>query len=453
MNILSPEQIETYKKQGWRVFQPGFDVSYKSQWNTPWFIIREFFQNALDEHDEAGISAKPRLAGSSKGVVIEDRGRGLGAESLILRETKGGGDLRGRFGEGLKFACISAVRQGFTPVIESANVTIRAYASPSVMGKAQLNLLTFLFKETAGSRLGTLVTIEGYHGTLYTENFTTFLGSPIAWKDTQIGRFVRREAVYSNPKGNLYVGDIFIKKFDKPTSYSYNLWGIDLNPDRISEIRVRDVLDGMARPWTTIKSRELATSLIRAVTDVRSQEAEIYWSAGPSRAVLLAAWQQLFGQRAVLSTGERDSKLAEGYGYRVMGKSWTSNIRSLFRYNVPDASDIVEARVKELSAPTIIPSTRLTQKQHQNLDIIRFLTANCPSCSYEGRKPVIEVASIRPDPRIQEVVLGLCDYDGGKIYVVPSVLNTEEDTIATYYHEMGHWVGGEIAIDGSMSHT
>jgi hypothetical protein len=72
MNVLSLEQLEAYRHQGWKVFQPGFDISYKSQWNTPWFFIREFFQNALDEHDEAGVTARPRLADSSTGVVIED---------------------------------------------------------------------------------------------------------------------------------------------------------------------------------------------------------------------------------------------------------------------------------------------------------------------------------------------------------------------------------------------
>ena len=91
MNILSEEQLETYRRQGWKVFQPGFDISYKSQWNTPWFIIREFFQNALDEHDEARITARPRLEDSSRGVIIEDQGRGLGAEEFASARDKGWG--------------------------------------------------------------------------------------------------------------------------------------------------------------------------------------------------------------------------------------------------------------------------------------------------------------------------------------------------------------------------
>ena len=68
-------------------------------------------------------------------------------------------------------------------MIESADVTIEAFVSPLSMGKAEANLLTFLYKERKGSRTGTRVTIEGYHGDLYAEVFTTYLGRPIAWSD------------------------------------------------------------------------------------------------------------------------------------------------------------------------------------------------------------------------------------------------------------------------------
>ncbi len=220
---LTAAQLTAYKRQGWKVFQPGFDISYKSRWNTPWFFIREFFQNALDEHDEAGNSAIPALAMTAKGAVIEDQGRGLGAESLLLRETKGGGDLRGQFGEGLKFACISAVRQGYVPRIESPSVTIEAHSSIQTVGRIEANLLTFIYKEEQRARTGTKVIIEGYTGELYKDRFTTFLGKPIFSIYDNIGRFIRGDAIYTAPKGRLYVGDIFIKDLGQPSEYSDNV--------------------------------------------------------------------------------------------------------------------------------------------------------------------------------------------------------------------------------------
>jgi hypothetical protein len=340
-------------------------------------------------------------------------------------------------------------------VIESANVTIEAFVSPLSVGKAEANLLTFLYKERRGSRTGTRVTIEGYHGYLYTEMFTTFLGRPIAWRDRQIGRFTRREAVYDHPVGHLYVGDIYIKKFDQPTAYSYNLWGIDLNPDRVSEISRRDVLEGMSRPWSTINTNSLAARLIQAITTTGSEESDIYWSSPyvPYEGVIFEAWNGLFGERAVLYTSELQSKLVEGYGYRSLGKGWTHECRNMLAWSAPKDYQIVDIRVQELTAPTIVPPGRLTDNQRRNLEVIRFLTNICPGCSWQGQKPVIVAATIPADPRTRTSVLGLCSPDEGKIYLAVETLSTEEETIAAYYHEMGHWTGGEVAMDGSTSHT
>lgn len=451
--ILTPTQLTAYRRRGWKVFQPGFDITYKSQWSTPWFFIREFFQNALDEHDSVGISGQlPKLENGRSGVVIEDQGRGLGAESLLLREVKGEGDLRGRFGEGLKFACIAAVRLGYTPVIESPSVLIEAHISPVTMGKVEANLLTFIYKESERTRTGTMVTIEGYRGELYRDRFTQFIGEPITSRERKVGRFMRQSSVYLNPKGRLYVGDIFIRQFTHPTDYSYNLWEIPLNPDRISEIDPTDVHEGMSYAWSHLDTVALAVRLLKAMTTEDSEESRISWSWPVDREMMVKAWEQVFG-RAVLWTSERDSKLAEGYGYKTVGQGWTSNTRYMLRSYVPIDSAVVDVRVKELSGPRVIAETNLTDTQQRNLNVIRFLTDNCPRCVWEGGKPKIKAATIAGDPRLGMIVQGLCSYDDATLYLSASTLNTEEGTLATFYHEMGHWVGGVDAVDASTAHT
>jgi len=88
VNILTPAQITSRKRSGWKVFQPGFDISYKSHWNTPWFFIREFYQNALDEHDEAG---HPASRPSNHVMMVAKRRRKLQvlASRLPRAETYG----------------------------------------------------------------------------------------------------------------------------------------------------------------------------------------------------------------------------------------------------------------------------------------------------------------------------------------------------------------------------
>jgi len=459
MNILSPDQLTAYKRKGWKVFQPGFDISYKSHWDTPWFFIREFFQNSLDEHDDAGISIPPTIKLSTKGLVIQDQGRGLGAESLLLRESKGEKDLRGRFGEGLKFACITAVRLGYIPVIESGSVIIRAYASPMTAGRIEANLLTFIYKEQNETRTGTTVTIEGYTGELYKDRFTTFLGKPIYSNPESVGRFDRREQIYTSPKGRLYVGDIYVRDLESPSDYSYNLWNLELNPDRISEIDNSAMRTAIAKLWANLTDKDLAVKALRAMEKRGSFESTAQWGNAylqeeqEQKPAWVSAWESLYGKRAVLRSDPNLSRIAEAFGYKSVGEDFTYPVKSFLYYIVPTDKSIADLRAKELQKPKFILDKNLSKNAQTNLKLIRFLSEQCNRCTYGGNKPQILAATIPPDPRTGAQVSGLCSYSDGVIYLVPDVLEDEESTLSTFYHEMGHWAGGEDALDGTMEHT
>lgn len=445
---LTLEQLKDAHRQGWKDFKSPFDLTYKSHWDTPWYIIREFYQNALDEHDEANVVMPPVLKQGPEGVIIEDYGRGLGAESLLMRETKGAADLRGQFGEGLKFACLAAVRQGITPVIESGHITIEAHSFREKMGRADVNLLIFLWREARQPRTGTKVTLKGYHGELYTDRFTSYLGPPLVTFEDKLGRFTRQHAVYRHPAGRLYVGDIFIRKLER-SLFSYNLWKVRLNPDRVSEIDHLELQSAMSMPWAGIKTGQQAIELIKAVTTEDSEESNIRWSRKPEDELLRYAWDHLFGKKAVLYTGQLTKKLAEGYGYRVVGEGWTSRARDLFSdlEQITD-EDMINTVLGEL-IPKVVPINQLTPTQRQHLALMRFLVKYCPAC----RNVKVEAAVIPPDPRLKELVRGLCDEDKWSIYLSVDILDYLEETLGTTYHELGHWIGGSSAYDGSILHT
>ena len=398
-------------------------------------------------HPEAAVEFEEAVR------YYRDQGRGLGAESLLLRESKGQNDLRGRFGEGLKFACITAVRLGYTPHIESSNVVIEAYASPVTMGKVEANLLTFIYKEQTKSKVGTTITVEGYTGELFMGRFTQFIGAPIFKNLKNIGRFDRQESIYDSPGGRLYVGDIYVRDIED-SEYSYNLWGLELNPDRVSEINNSDLRSQVGHLWTWVGNTELVTRILKAMTAENTFESALIWGYTPGDKIpWLEAWKKLFGERAVLFTQERLSKLAEGYGYKSVGESWPYQSKNFLRYVVPTDKAITDARSKELTAPKAIPEETLSSDQLHNLKLVRYLTDTCSSCAYKGIKPKIVPAVIPPDLRTGDMLNGLCSQDEGSIYLVGSVLQDEESALGTFYHEMGHWIGGEEAGDGTMEHT
>jgi hypothetical protein len=445
---LTLEQLKDLHRQGWKDFKSPFDLSYKSHWNTPWFIIREFYQNALDEHDEAEVVMPPVLKKGTEGVIIEDYGRGLGAESLLMRETKGQADLRGQFGEGLKFACLAAVRQGFTPVIESEHILIEGHSLKERMGKTDVNLLIFLWKEARYPRKGTKVTIKGYFGELYTDRFTPYLGRPMVTFSQEFGRFNRKHAIYRQPAGRLYVGDIFIRDLEK-SKYSYNLWGVRLNPDRVSEISHEELHGVMSWPWSGIDNGEMAIELLKAATTPDTEESQIYWSQKPDDEYLQYAWEKMFGRRAVLYTGEATRKLAEGYGYKVVGENWSTRARDLVRdlEQITD-QEIVDEVIGEL-VPKVVPINQLTPIQRQHLAVVRFLAKNCPISADIS----IQAAVIPADPRLREPTLGLCRGRDEGIFLSVGILDNLEATLGTTYHELGHAIGGGSAYDGSTAHT
>jgi len=70
VSVLTPAQLAGRKRAGWEILPTTYDMTYKSQWDSSWFFIREFYQNALDEHDEAGVTSIPSLGLTAKGVVI-----------------------------------------------------------------------------------------------------------------------------------------------------------------------------------------------------------------------------------------------------------------------------------------------------------------------------------------------------------------------------------------------
>ena len=379
------------------------------------------------------------------GIIIEDRGRGLGAEALLMRETKVQDDLRGQFGEGLKFACIAAVRMGYTPVIESSRITIEAHSIQQVMGGQPVQLLTFVWKETTGRSSGTKATIKGYRGDVYSDRFVQFIGKPVAYFGREIGRFLRHDELFTSPRGKLYVRDIYIR--DLASDYSYNLWDLKLNPDRISEISHEMLLRQMSKPWTQIGTTDLAVQLIHAMDTKNEERQMVFGYDYPPKAYVQDAWKKLYGSAVVYTNGViRD--LARGYGYKVVGEEFSFQLRDLLTgCEIRTDNDVVEARVEELSAPKIVPVSNLSEVQQTNLKLVRFLAAEYPST----RVVTITPATIAQDPRINTKADGL--YDEGQVYLTPEVLEDEERALGVLYHELGHHVGGDQAYDGSMAHT
>ena len=447
---LTEARIADFKAKGWTVLGTTFALGYKSQWDTPWFIIREFYQNALDEHDVAHVSTIPFLGITSEGLVIQDQGRGLGAESLLMSEVKQTLDLRGRFGEGMKFACIAAVRMGYTPIIETPKVSIQVYSTEVVMGGKSNELLTFVYKENVRPLVGTKIVIPGYHDSLYKDRFTQFLPEPIFKTQFQLGRFNRTWAIYKSMigEGRLYVGDIFIRTLTD-SMYMYNVWGLDLNPDRISEVDNWSLRSKVGTLWAYVDTSSLAGLALTALTAEETFEGDLNFPEIKNPSLWKNAWALKYGGSSVLYTSEYSRKMAESFGYKVIGQNFPYNTRHMLKNLLTTDEQVTAKREKELSVPKIIADKDLPAESQVNLAVVRFLSEKAQGNIVT--KPKIVAAAIPPDPRTGTRILGLCE-NVTYIYLDQSILSNLESTIGTFCHEMGHWMEPH-PLDGTMEHT
>ena len=447
---LTTAEFAAQKRAGWKALDTNYDLSYKSHW-TMWHVIREFYQNALDEHDEAKVEAIPTITRATKGLAIRDQGRGLGAEALLLRETKSSaGDLRGRFGEGLKLACIVALREGYLLEIKSPSYRIRPILRDYEMVGKSFQIVSFMWKAEAATTVGTEIVLVGYTGPDYKERFFQFLSGPNAYKaaTATYGRFLRTFHILTKPTNSLYVGDIYVRPISQtnPSPYSYSLWDVKLNPDRDAEVNSSQVQRGVSWIWIWA-SQHLIEDLLRRIKDRSGYEAkEMLWDYvqlmnetknSPAPLIIwAAAWKKVFGSGAVIRTTDDWAKYAQSFGYHPVD---LPNGLAGYLYNViPTDEKTVKERTggKRLWLKPLQDS-QLSQSAVSLINEARQITRAIEVQADLPAKVQVMAAVFDKDPQSGSIFQGL--WDEPTVYLSKTILYDYKDMLKTLLHELGHW--------------
>lgn len=207
----------------------------RRRWND-FISFREFLQNALDSmHESVGYeNIKVDVSVNELGTWVMDRGKGLDHTAFLL----GGKDkkcyLRGRYGEGLKVASLwFASRKHDIYIFTHDNVFKCWYP--------EAGLLTVVFGKNKKYVYGTWILITDYK--VPSEDLRKLyykLGDfHVAFRhDTEHSDCPHKMPnLILEPGDCLYVRDIFVNKisemFGTPSYFSYNLWWVDLEPNRV----------------------------------------------------------------------------------------------------------------------------------------------------------------------------------------------------------------------------
>jgi len=345
--------------------------------------LREFIQNSLDaEHEKFGYdNINIKIENTPTGLIIEDRGNGINYKAFAL----GGEDkkcyLRGAYGEGLKVAALYMSMKGKDVYVFSGNIVYKCYISKIT------HMLTIAIGKSTTRIPGTKVIINKLHidqkkidNIIYHPNDPRIKNkSTIYYSDRSCDQCMPNTVIQmsSNERNRLYVRDMFVNYTDKivgKTFYSYNLWWVNLEPNRTNVSRTSQLASAIeytlpeAYPFFIkhlIESNleHIATphEYYRVNDNNLFELKECYFTSSPILEIAIddimhkyhiGAWTTSKDPRDIIEANhEAITPIVVPYGLKLLFK------------HVPKVTDIIIETSKKLAKLDQIPREQLTVSQ------------------------------------------------------------------------------------------
>ncbi len=460
--VLSMEEYRrVWQPEGWQLIVIGPTSTWREEWGE-WEAVRDIIQNALDEAESY------RWGYDEKGLWISDRGGGVAVADLLLGPPRPKPAwARGRFGEGMKIACLALIRKGYPVRVETVGRELWViFLEQKVNGAAET--LAALWRPH-GTAKGTKFYIIGYTGDAFADRFTVNLpGSAVIWESpSQVTTPVRRynqliQHVF--PTGSrIYARDIYLKDIDSP--YSYNLWSFELAPDRHAPKNETDMWVDMGRLWACVSRVELLTAFLQMVSDPPAMKTEESfkismdsWSMGnepvsgkrytdfvtDNAGHWQTAWGNAFGDNVVIRTTDRWDGTVKHLGYVPVGVQY--GIRDTLSRVITTDEDLVTASQQRLREVQIIPEERLTPKQLAHLKLAKKIVS---FFHYPGIAGVY--AAIIPPASDRVRTAGMYSRTTREIYIASDQLERGRSAIDTVIHEIAHHTSGAEDLEEGHS--
>jgi hypothetical protein len=440
------------------VLSTGMTTDYpvRRGWND-FMGVREFVQNALDVEERMfgyeGIEVGVWV--DTLGLHISDRGPGITYEAFRL----GGSDKqcfeRGFYGEGLKVGLAHFVNRGCPVyVFNRKGEVFKAFVSPGT------NLVLIAIGR-ARPVVGTEVIIYGlpekgpeWADVAYVRRiiFKEWLKQDpklyiltTNWWMTDACPFKKRpNFIVSHLEENvnvdfLWVRDISVNKMSTITAYpsifGYNLWWIELEPNRITVSSIPELGRQVAKVFDPKSIRKLLDKVINE-TKIREGYFETmsvdWWSASDEVKNEVASWAKEHGYG--YTDNERALDWALYLGVKPLVVPHT--MKYLFS-KAPSLEDVILVKGLNRIATAeenAIPIENLTFTERCNLRTAEIILENVHVQLF-GRE------SMAPSVVVAEKMDTEGTAHGEKIYISRASLDTYEEAVDTVVHEYSHYYG------------
>ncbi len=483
--VLSMEEYyATWQPGGWQLIIIGPTSTWREEWGM-WEAIRDIVQNALDE-TETYRWYYDDLWGE-RSLHIEDSGRGVAVADFLLGPPKPKPDYaRGKFGEGMKIACLALLRQGFPVYIRTVGRDIWVvFIEQKVDGVA--DTLAAMWRPN-GTGIGTRFHIIGYGGSAFEDRFAVNLpqSAVVAEAPSLLAKPVKRynqlirynfpamgkefreavEAVGSTFVGQsrIFARDIYMRDINSP--YSYNLWGFEMAPDRHGPRVEADLWEDMGRLWCCVKDDGLLGDLIKMVMEppiIQSEEGPKIqineWIgkepvSGKPYADFIEenarawqeAWASVTGKNSVLRTDPTYDSMVRHIGYEPVSVRW--GVAQGLGKAIARDKDLIRASQERLSRVQIIPDGRFSKGQLANLKLARAIAVGTFT---HHRVEGGVFAAIIPPASDRVRTAGMYARESERVYISADQLSSGRATVDTVVHELAHHMSG--AEDGTEAHN
>jgi len=451
---ITDDDIPRLRAEGWDYIPTNITSGYRPYWEM-YHAIREFVQNSLDETEVFDI----RL--TAEGLEISDQGKGFLVTDLLFHYREKPKWARGQFGEGLKIACIVCLRNGYPLYIWTTDKVVRPLFLKKRFiehGVVQEARVVYFFWHAFPREHGTSVLIQGYKGELFLDRFVqkmpsqSFLFSMQG--EVEGHRFTHSMIDYpigtAGPSAHrLYVRDIYVTDFWEPALLSYNLWEVDLDPDRVGLKDPHQVVTEISHLWAYCTNENLIRLWMKyAVVPVTPpppsfiEMKETLWIAYENKELWRRVWRELFGD-AVLRTDPEWARRATHLGWRVVEAPYS--VVDTLRRVVKTDRDVVEEDERKKRVP--VSPDLLTLTQQKNLALIYWLQEKLIYLYAVDRGPKAEAKIV-----VYATLPHAGEQTGDEIRFRQDTLNEEGSTVETFIHELAHYTG-EGAEDLTDDHV
>lgn len=449
--------VEEYRRdwqpQGWKLLHIGPTTTWREVWGE-WEAIRDLVQNSLDEAEDYSWGYDER------GMWIIDKGKGVAVDDWLLGPPKVKPDYaRGKFGEGMKIAALALLRMGYAVHVRTVGRELwLIFTEQSTNGKRET--MAALWRPN-GIRKGTEFHIIGYRGPSYEKRFTVNLPkqailaqgpSPIIEPKLRYNQLIN-EAYTDGPK--IYARDIFLQHIR--SSFSYNLWGFEMAPDRHGPKSETEMWTDMGRLWCCVNNvslLQLLLQMIRFPPVVETEESislsmgSLSMGAEPTSGKQYAefvkenasawreAWSGNFGENAVMRTSPRWDHLVQHLGY--VSVSVLYSVQDTLSTAITTDEDLINASAERLREAEVIPDERLTSSQRAHLLLARAIVDKVTPYITKKRKVRATLAAVIPPASDRVRTAGMYGMQTQEIYIDLSTLEKGRTTVDATVHELAH---------------